>query len=86
MKKPLKLVAVPQRISYAVKIRMAVFRKLALGHTDKQSEAFDTLNKVPGICQLDYDGHFGNYVYFTADSDVERDEFMKVLTEVLESL
>lgn len=51
-------------------------------HTDG-FDPFEILKSVDYIDMIEYNGHLGNYVYFRALYNEARDEFLKVLDDVL---
>lgn len=56
------------------------------GFAGEAFDPFKILSAVEGVSDVEYNGHFGNNVYFTAESDEARDNFRRVLHEVLEGL
>ena len=78
MRPPLKLKPQVRAVAYLVEIPNEDLMRL-----ENDLYAFDELDEVSGIYDIDYSPHFGNHVVFTASDDTARDEFLVVLRKVL---
>jgi hypothetical protein len=86
MKKPLVLTPQATKICYCVPIPLKVFQDRCLpDRTDMDQRTYKYLmDRLPkGIDAVDFDGHFGPNVFFNAENDTARDEFVKLLHECL---
>ena len=53
---------------------------------ENYDEAFDRLNCLSRISNIEYGGHFGDYVFFTAEKDKDRDFFIHLLLKIIKEI
>lgn len=82
-----------QRKSYALEIDMEVFKKLlnmeswnATIEEMNQSEQFNKQLEKLGAMDVDYNGHFGNNIYFTIDAENSSKTLQKIKKYIEKSL
>lgn len=66
-------------VSYSVKIPLRVFKSRCQGDTAWRTGAYLDNHSPDGIDAIEFNGHFGNYIYFRAENDKARDDFMNVI-------
>lgn len=82
----------PTSRSYAVEVEMAAFIALlnAESYTNKTAEEIDAfealvtkLEKLDGVTDVEYDGHFGANIFFTLDTEKDNAAYRKVIRKVI---
>ncbi len=76
----LNLVAEIASINYCVEIPKELFIKLL------DSNIYHALTVINDVDTIEYDGHFGSYVFFRAFNDEAKEAFLKELTKKLSEL
>lgn len=73
----------PIAISYMVEIdRIAFANKLI--HDDESF--YEALDKIEGVNDIDYNGHFGPYIYLTIDLDVNVPETLEKIKKLIQEM
>ena len=62
------------RTEYAVAVGVETFRVMTNSpkERDGNAELYDQLNKIPGVSNIEYNGHFGPAIYFRLDFDEDK--------------
>jgi hypothetical protein len=75
---------------YAVEIDVDAFLIItSIKYSDYQDDMIsptlcDDLNKIPGLHNIDYNCHFGNYIYFTVSTDDDNEKLRKEVEDCIE--
>jgi len=48
-----------------------------------ESHLFHMLDKIPGVGDVDYNGHFGNYVWLTIESHLDNDNTWELIMQAI---
>ncbi len=88
MKPPkLKLTPVATSVSYCIAIPLPIFRDRFCGEEDDRTHEYVYKHLPEGVDKrnIEWSGHFGANVFFTAEDDAGRDAFIKMLEEYLQA-
>jgi len=52
-------------------------------NVEKGQELWETVGKVDGVENIDYDGHFGNYIYIEVDTEHDTKDTWKLIYDLI---
>lgn len=77
----------PLGISYSIHVEMSTFERLLAIERESNDTLYWLLGQIPGVKNIDYDGHFGNVIYLSIENDCDliatKKRIMEVITERL---
>ena len=79
----MQLNMVPTSIHFAVEIPMELFREHLLNDDCEDNNLCDALHKISGVDNVEYNGHFMNFVYFRLDTDEDTPDKRKEILDTI---
>jgi len=70
--------------SFAIPITMEEFDNI--DHKEREygiDHVGEMLAKLPGVSDVDFDGHFGLYIYLTIDKEFDNDETLHAIGDII---
>ena len=55
-------------------------------HYERRVSLWAELQKIPGVRDVDYNGHFGLYVFLTVDKEYDNDKTLYAISDVMNRL
>lgn len=88
LRKRQKLVVIAKRNSsnYQITLEVGSFIELISRELDRDSDKlalYQELDALPGVTNTEYDGHFGNYLYFTLEQVKDTEETWQKIRDLL---
>ena len=82
--KPLDKECVAREYTIEVDLKVIMDSDAYLENENKwESSLFHVLDKIPGVTKVDYNGHFGPYVWLTIESEHDNDETWETIKDAL---
>lgn len=70
--------------SYCVELSVEVFQKIVDKDDEVEKPLVFVLDELDGVCEVDYNGHFGPNIFFTVDADHDGEEKKKEIQKAIE--